>query len=92
MRELKPVEIGAMPDLVRLAEEVQSEGARRILRRNGEDVAVLLPAKRAARRRRATSPSDPLWDIVGIAHSGGPSDVAENKHKDLADAHTLKQP
>lgn len=92
MRELKPVEIGAMPDLVKLAEEVQSEGAGRILRRNGEDVAVLLPPKRATRRRRATSPSDPLWDIVGIGHSSGPGDVAENKHKYLADAYTLKQP
>ena len=92
MRELKPVEIGAMPDLVRLAEEVQSEGAGRILRRNGEDVAVLLPRKRASRRRRTTSLDDPLWEIVGIAHSDGPGDVAENKHKYLADAYAPKHP
>ena len=92
MRELKPVEIGAMPDLVRLAEEVQSEGAGRILRRNGQDVAVLLPRKRAPRRRRTTSPDDPLWEIVGIAHSDGPGDVAENKHKYLADAYAPKHP
>ncbi len=92
MRELKPVEIGAMPDLVRLAEEVQSEGAGRILRHNGEDVAVLLPRKRASRRRRTTSPDDPLWEIVGIARSDGPGDVAENKHKYLADAYAPKHP
>ncbi len=29
---------------------------------------------------------DPLWDIVGIGRSGGPNDVASNKHKYLADA------
>jgi hypothetical protein len=31
---------------------------------------------------------DPLWDLVGIGHSGGPGDVSENKHKYLADAYT----
>ena len=30
---------------------------------------------------------DPLWRLVGIGHSEGPSDVSENKHKYLAGAY-----
>lgn len=30
---------------------------------------------------------DPLWKLVGIARSGGPGDVSENKHKYLAEAY-----
>ena len=92
MRGLKPMDIDAMPDLARLAEKVRGDGVGRILRRNGEDVAVLLPMKRAPRRRRTTSPDDPLWDILGIADSGGPGDAAENKHKYLADAYAQEHP
>lgn len=33
---------------------------------------------------------DPLWDIVGIGRSEGPTDVARNKHKNLADAIVAK--
>ncbi len=41
------------------------------------------PARRAASaaRDRPTSAEDPLWNIVGIARSGGPGDVSESKHK-----------
>ncbi len=30
---------------------------------------------------------DPLWNIVGIGRSTGPTDVSENKHKYLAEAY-----
>lgn len=43
-KTLEPIEIGDIPELVRLAEEVQATGASRPLRRNGKDVAVLEPA------------------------------------------------
>lgn len=33
---------------------------------------------------------DPLWDIVGIAHSDGPSDVAANKHRYLAESYAAR--
>ncbi|MGH2614435.1 MAG: helix-turn-helix domain-containing protein [Thermomicrobiales bacterium] len=35
---------------------------------------------------KPTTEDDPLWDIVGIASSDEPNDVASNKHKYLADA------
>jgi hypothetical protein len=46
-KELEPVEIGGMPELVRLAEEVRATGAPRLLRRGGRDLAVLAPAGRS---------------------------------------------
>ena len=55
------------------------------------------PVKPRATRRapsvpsgRPTSADDPLWKIVRIGDSGpnSPTDVAQNKHKYLADAYT----
>ena len=37
-------------------------------------------------RGKPTSADDPLWNLVGIGHSGGPGDVSANKHRYLADA------
>ena len=57
--------------------------------------ALLRPvkAKKSVKRQeriprgRPFTMDDPLWNIVGIGHSGGPGDVSENKHKYLADAY-----
>src|SRR5947209_19741709 len=38
----------------------------------------------ARRRGQPITADDPLWDIVGIARSGGPGDVSSNKYKYLA--------
>ncbi len=51
-RELTPIDISDTPDLLRLAEEVAESGKPRVLRRADEDVAVLLPVKKPASRRR----------------------------------------
>jgi excisionase family DNA binding protein len=45
---------------------------------------------RSAARGRPTSAEDPIWNIVGIARSGGPGDVAENKYKYLAEAYAAE--
>jgi hypothetical protein len=42
-RELKPLDISNLPELVRIAEEVQSTQQPRVLRRRSEDVAVIVP-------------------------------------------------
>jgi excisionase family DNA binding protein len=39
---------------------------------------------------RPTSAEDPLWSIIGIGESCGPTDVASNKHKYLADAYSAE--
>lgn len=43
-RELVVIDVSAIPELAQLVEEVRSTGTPRLLRRNGEDVAVLVPA------------------------------------------------
>lgn len=51
VREAIPVDISAMPDLVRLADEVARTLTPRVLERDGEAVAVLSPAPVKRRRK-----------------------------------------
>ncbi len=51
-RSLTPIDISNTPDLLRLVEEVTESGKPRVLRRADEDVAVLMPVKKPASRRR----------------------------------------
>ena len=94
-RELRPIDISNSPELLRLVEEVQSSNEPRVLQRESEDVAILLPAqwvkKRSARGRstsrgKALTRDDALWNIVGLGRSGA-RDVSTNKHKYLAEAY-----
>jgi hypothetical protein len=98
-----PFDVTNIPQLADLAEEVRRDRKSRALNRNGETVAVLAPApaepkhpgtegpaRRASRRGKRFTMADPLWDIVGMATSGGPGDVSENKDKYLADAYAAK--
>jgi hypothetical protein len=48
-----PVDIDTMPDLVRLADEVRATDTPRLLRREGKDVALLVPAPKRRRRNRS---------------------------------------
>jgi excisionase family DNA binding protein len=48
------------------------------------------PKGRSTGRGRPTSAEDPIWNIVGIARSGGPGDVSENKYKYLAEAYATE--
>lgn len=95
--EYHPIDISEMPELRRIAEEVQASQEPRVLRRNSEDVAVIMPVepKRGKRapsvpRGKPTSADDPLWNIIGIGRSEGPTDVSANKHKYLAEAYASK--
>lgn len=53
----------------------------------GGRLFVLRPkARRRTRKPRHFSLDDPLFDIIGIGRSTGPTDVSSNKHKYIADA------
>lgn len=56
VRALEPLDISADLNLVRLAEDVAASGMPRLLRRDGEDVAVLMPVSAEPVVRRRTSP------------------------------------
>jgi hypothetical protein len=51
-RELLAVDVTDLPELRRLAEEVSRTGQPRLLRRDGENLAVLSPVTPTTRRRR----------------------------------------
>ena len=91
--ELTPIDITTMPELAQLADEVQQTRQPRRLRRDNEDVAILMPATPAKRSRgRRTGADDPLWGIIGMVTTDGPGDVALNVDKYLADANARPDP
>ncbi|MBI2953071.1 MAG: hypothetical protein HYY30_02065 [Chloroflexi bacterium] len=50
-REPKPMDIGDLPELLRVVEEVRKTQVPRVLRRNKEDLAILMPAGHITRSR-----------------------------------------
>ena len=90
-RELEPIDIRDAPDLLRLAEEVHRTRTPRLVRRDHKDLVVVSPVPPAAKKRRprgrVLTEADPLFDLIGIGHSGGPGDVSANKHHYLAEAY-----
>jgi len=89
---LRVVDLSSHPDLDELVDEVgESRKACRI-QRDGQDVAILVPAGRPRRFRKGDplTEDDPLWEIVGMVTSDGPGDVARNHDKYLAEAYLDK--
>lgn len=95
---VRQIDISALPDLVRLAEEVQRTGTRALLTRDHEVLAELAPApapvrlaasRRTPRRAATRKPDDSLLRLIGIASGpdDGVHDVAENHDRYLADAY-----
>lgn len=89
-KEPKGIDISNVPELVRIAQEVRDTNQPCLLKRDNEELAILMPVRPTRKRSpkgRPTTADDPLWKLVGIGDSGGPGDVSENKHKYLADAY-----
>ena len=51
-RRLKHIDISRLPELLRIAEEVRNSSEPRILRRDSEDVAILMPVKPTSRHAK----------------------------------------
>jgi hypothetical protein len=56
--EFKPLDISDTPELARLVEEVRASREPRVLRRHGEDLAVLTPVSTANPRRATRAKGD----------------------------------
>ena len=88
-KDVKHIDISNIPELLRLAEEVQGSNQVTILTKDGEELIKVSPTK-ATKKRRAKSgvlsKDDPLFSIIGIGRSGV-SDISSNKHKYLAEAY-----
>jgi hypothetical protein len=91
--QIQPIDISNQPDLVRLAEEVRTTRKPRLLRHNGEDVAVLKPTQTSAHRTprsKLFTENDALFRLIGTADGpeDGVTDVSENVDRYLADAYS----
>ena len=80
-RELQAIDITHLPELVRLAEEVQTTKTPRVLRRNNEDIAVVVPL---AGRRRVTSRPRTKADVDAFLSAAG-------SWRDLIDPEEFKE-
>jgi hypothetical protein len=92
VKQAKRLDVTHTPELLRLAEEVAGSDEARVLTRDGEELAILMPARkqRSRRRSKVESPNQWLANLIGIGASEGPTDVSVNKHKYLADAYQAK--
>jgi hypothetical protein len=90
VKERKYIDISNVPELRRLAEEVLGTQRPQVLVMEGEELAIVSPAKPAKKSRprgKILTEDDSLFKLIGIGASGGPGDVSENKHKYLAEAY-----
>jgi hypothetical protein len=88
-QEVEVMDIGDRPELVCLAEEVRSSQRARVLRRDGEDLAMLTPLeapKKRSRKKGAFTREDPLFGLIGIGDSGVEGGFSWRKKEALARA------
>ncbi len=87
--QFQSINVSDNPAIKQLVDEVFHTRQPRVLRNDDTGAAVEvrpLKTKRARMPRgKRTSPHDPLWNIVGMAQSEGPTDVARNHDKYLAE-------
>lgn len=93
-QEVRHVNIGDLregPAWEHLVEELRATNKPAIIRADGEDVAVLSPAKPKPRRSpskaRPVTEDDSLFRLIGIGESNTPGDLSEHKHEYLAKAY-----
>ena len=87
--------ITSVPELLQLVEEVQRSQQPHLLKRQDEQVALIVPVtptKAAPKRKRRTgilTEDDPLFRMIGIGNSGIPGGVSGKKHEYLARAYRV---
>lgn len=87
-RELPFIDIDHDASLIRLVEHVRSSHEPQALRMDGEEVAIIMPARRArpAARRMPFTMNDPIWNLRGSGRSSA-TDVSEQTDTYLAEAY-----
>jgi hypothetical protein len=75
---LKPIDISDDPALLRLVDEVRAANGPRVLRRDGEDLAVVMPLPHPMKRRRGRTLSKEDYDAFRSS-AGGWKDIDTDK-------------
>jgi hypothetical protein len=89
-KEPKRIDISQIPELLSMAQEVQSTNESRILQQDSEDLALLSPVqpkKRSQTKAQPVTSDDALFQLIGIGKSGIPGGVSGKKHEYLARAY-----
>ena len=63
--EPKPIDVSAIPELARLADEVKATGKPRRLTRGSEDIAVLMPVARDSKRAKPKAAYEAFRSAAG---------------------------
>ncbi len=67
--ELSPIDISDMPELLRIVEEVRRTAKPRLLRRDSEDMAILMPTKPPSKRKPGRAKTKPDYEAF-LASAG----------------------
>ncbi len=78
-RAPQPINISADSTLMRLTEEVATTGMLRVLRRDGEDVAVLMPVRQRPPLRRVRRPRTEADHHAFLASAGTWADLVDTE-------------
>lgn len=88
VRKLEEIDVSSLAEISLIAEEVQRTREPKVLRKHGEDVALIVPIKPSRRRSgRPLTEADPLFELIGIGRSGIPGGMSERKREALLKAH-----
>jgi hypothetical protein len=80
-KPIESVDISNAPDLLRLAEEVRASKTARVLRRDDEDIAVIVPIKPRPRSRPDRTSADREAFLSAAGRWQGLIDVEEFKEQ-----------
>ena len=73
-KEVQSIDISNVPEILRLAEEVQKSKQPCLLIRDDEQLAVIMPrhqGRRRGRRNGVITRDDPLFHRIGTVRPGG---------------------
>ena len=70
-RESKTIDISNMPEVIHLVEEVRGTNEPYVLRRAGEEVAILMPATLVVKRRRRVKRAPTEADYEAFRSAAG---------------------
>ena len=87
-KKREEIDITGLAEVSSIAEEVRRTREPKSLRRQGEEIALIVPttASRPRASRRLTE-SDPLFELIGIGRSGIPAGMSGRKREALLAAH-----
>ncbi|MBI4320726.1 MAG: hypothetical protein HY675_19720 [Chloroflexi bacterium] len=90
-KKIQPINVGGIPELLRIAQEVHASGHPRLLRKDNEDLAVVVPApsrRRFPSRAKAVTEDDALFRLIGIGETDVPGGISARKHEYLGHTET----